>query len=339
MKILVTGGSGFLGKHILILLLEQGNKVINVDVIGSGLYHSDLTEHLIDVNNLKSFFDADIVIHCAAMVPSSKKSKTMYSVNINGTRNLLNLALEFKIKKFVFISSSAVYGIPRTNPISIKSPKIPFEIYGKSKLMAEEICKDYMKLGVPITIVRPRTILGYSRSGLFSLIFFLVQNGKKIPVIANGQNLYQFIDVDDLTNLISKVLKIQSNLDINVGGKGVYSIRDTLDGLIAYTNSNSTLINIPNPILQLIALLSKLQFLPFAPYQLKMYGESMWFDINDIDKSIEWKPQFNSIESIIKSYETFISLKKGDQTPESQLSIHSKPLTSVLLRLILKILP
>jgi nucleoside-diphosphate-sugar epimerase len=339
MKILVTGGSGFLGKQVITSLLGQGNKVVNIDVIPSGLVHQNLSEHIIDINNLDTLYNSDVVVHCAALVPASKNDKAMIHVNRNGTQNLLELSLKLKIQRFIYISSSAVFGKPDSNPVNSSSFKKPFEIYGKSKLMAEEICKEYLKLGVPISIIRPRTILGYSRSGLFSFIFLLVQQGKKIPILSNGKNYYQFIDVDDFVSLIHEVLKSDTNLEINVGAKEFSTIRSTLEGLIQHAKSESTLINVPKPILKIVTALSKARLLPFAAYQLQMYSESMWFDIDELDKSIRWAPKYTSVESIVKSYDTFIQSKKGNEYTDSQLSLHSKPINSALLRIIIRFLP
>lgn len=339
MRILVTGGSGFLGKRLIASLLSQGNDVVNVDIIPSGLAHQNLHEKLIDINNLDTLYNSDIVVHCAALVPSSKRKKAMIYVNRNGTQNLLELSLKLNVQRFIHISSSAVYGKPILNPVNSNSPKIPFEIYGKSKLMAEEICKEYLSQGVPISIIRPRTILGYSRSGLFSFIFLLIQRGKKIPVLSNGENKYQFIDVDDFVNLIHEVIKNEDNLEINVGAKEFSTIRSTLEKLIEHAKSESKLVNVPKPLLRIVTALSKVKLLPFAPYQLHMYGESMWFDINEIDKSVNWLPQYSSIESIVKSYDTFIELKKDGEPVDFQRSLHSKPINSVLLRYLIRFLP
>jgi nucleoside-diphosphate-sugar epimerase len=339
MRILVTGGSGFLGKRLIASLLSQGNDVVNVDIIPSGLAHQNLHEKLIDINNLDTLYSSDIVVHCAALVPSSKRKKAMIYVNRNGTQNLLELSLKLNVQRFIHISSSAVYGKPILNPVNSNSPKIPFEIYGKSKLMAEEICKEYLSQGVPISIIRPRTILGYSRSGLFSFIFLLIQRGKKIPVLSNGENKYQFIDVDDFVNLIHEVIKNEDNLEINVGAKEFSTIRSTLEKLIEHAKSESKLVNVPKPLLRIVTALSKVKLLPFAPYQLHMYGESMWFDINEIDKSVNWLPQYSSIESIVKSYDTFIELKKDGEPVDFQRSLHSKPINSVLLRYLIRFLP
>ena len=339
MRILVTGGSGFLGKRLIASLLSQGNDVVNVDIIPSGLAHQNLHEKLIDINNLDTLYNSDIVVHCAALVPSSKRKKAMIYVNRNGTQNLLELSLKLNVQRFIHISSSAVYGKPILNPVNSNSPKIPFEICGKSKLMAEEICKEYLSQGVPISIIRPRTILGYSRSGLFSFIFLLIQRGKKIPVLSNGENKYQFIDVDDFVNLIHEVIKNEDNLEINVGAKEFSTIRSTLEKLIEHAKSESKLVNVPKPLLRIVTALSKVKLLPFAPYQLHMYGESMWFDINEIDKSVNWLPQYSSIESIVKSYDTFIELKKDGEPVDFQRSLHSKPINSVLLRYLIRFLP
>ena len=99
------------------------------------------------------------------------------SVNYEGTSNLLRSAYERKISKIVYTSSSAVFGIPLTNPVTENTIPRPREEYGKAKYDGELVCKEYIEKGLDITIVRPRTILGHGRLGIFSILFDLVKEG------------------------------------------------------------------------------------------------------------------------------------------------------------------
>ena len=105
-----------------------------------------------------------------------------------------------------------------------EDPREPVEAYGLSKKIGEDICIDQMQ-NISIGIVRPRTVIGKERLGIFSILFEWIKNNHKVPVLNNGENLYQFIDVEDLAEAIV-LMSLSSHVgSINIGSKHL-SIRD-----------------------------------------------------------------------------------------------------------------
>ena len=159
--ILVTGGAGYIGSHLVMALLEQGKDVIVFDSLELG--HIETIETLKKYGNLKfikgnlkslddirgvfmSNKDIDSVVHFAAysqVAESVKNPQKYYYNNVYGTLNLLNAMLEFGVKKIVFSSTAATYGEPVYTPIDEKHPQNPINPYGNSKLMIERIMDDY----------------------------------------------------------------------------------------------------------------------------------------------------------------------------------------------------
>ena len=160
--ILVTGGAGYIGSHLVMALLEKGEDVIVFDSLELG--HAETIETLKKYGNLKfvkgnlknldeirgAFLvnKIDSVVHFAAysqVAESVKNPQKYYYNNVYGTLNLLNAMLEFGVKKIVFSSTAATYGEPVYTPIDEKHPQQPINPYGNSKLMVEKIMDYYDK--------------------------------------------------------------------------------------------------------------------------------------------------------------------------------------------------
>lgn len=160
--ILVTGGAGYIGSHLVMALLEKGEDVIVFDSLELG--HAETIETLKKYGNLKfvkgnlknlddirGIFlvnKIDSVVHFAAysqVAESVKNPQKYYYNNVYGTLNLLNAMLEFNVKKIVFSSTAATYGEPVYTPIDENHPQSPINPYGNTKLMVEKIMDDYDK--------------------------------------------------------------------------------------------------------------------------------------------------------------------------------------------------
>lgn len=160
--ILVTGGAGYIGSHLVMALLEKGEDVIVFDSLELG--HAETIETLKKYGNLKfvkgnlkNLDDIrgvflvnkiDSVVHFAAysqVAESVKNPQKYYYNNVYGTLNLLNAMLEFNVKKIVFSSTAATYGEPVYTPIDENHPQSPINPYGNTKLMVEKIMDDYDK--------------------------------------------------------------------------------------------------------------------------------------------------------------------------------------------------
>lgn len=158
MKILVTGGAGFIGSHLVDKLLADGHQVVMVDNLATGkreyfahhedksnfnFYEKDITEDLSDVFALE---EPEFVFHLAAL-PRVQRSidepRETHHVNVNGTFNLLQLARHFKVKRFVFASSSSVYGDQKELPLHEDMKVNPMSPYAVQKYMGEHYCRQF----------------------------------------------------------------------------------------------------------------------------------------------------------------------------------------------------
>jgi len=185
MKILLTGGCGFIGSHTAIELIDQGHTVIIVDNLSNSnegvidkikeitgtlpiFYNQNITDNL---DNVFEQHSIDAVIHFAAykaVGESVKHPLKYYRNNLLGLINLLEHVVEYKVNKFIFSSSATVYGNPTSLPLTESSPLSCLNPYGRTKLMGEEIIRDVMlsNPNLHVTILRYFNPVGAHESGL-----------------------------------------------------------------------------------------------------------------------------------------------------------------------------
>src|SRR5262245_25341288 len=200
MRYFVTGGSGFLGINLVRYLLERGHDVVSLDVLPFDYADcKDRVQGIVgDIRDRaavdRAMQGADIVVHCAAALPLYSKADII-STDIDGTRNVLQSALEAKVERVIHVSSTAVYGVPDHHPLYETDPLIGVGPYGEAKIAAEELCIEYRKQGMCIPILRPKSFVGPERLGVFALLFDWARDGRNFPLPGRGDNLYQLMDV------------------------------------------------------------------------------------------------------------------------------------------------
>ena len=176
-KVLVIGGAGYIGSHVVFRLLEKGHEVVVFDNLSTGQSVNLFDEatfvkgDISDINALEECMreNIDVVIHLAAKkaVGESMQKPDLYaSNNIIGTINILNAMVKFNVKHIVFSSSAAVYGMPLYLPIDEKHEKKPINFYGYTKSLMEDIIDWYARLkGISYIILRYFNAVGYDAKG------------------------------------------------------------------------------------------------------------------------------------------------------------------------------
>ena len=272
-SILVTGATGFIGKH---LIKKIHNYNIAVDKNGKNV---DLRIRK-DVLKMKR---ADIVIHLAAKIPAKKNySKNIFfEHNILGTLNILEYCVQKKIKKIIFVSSY-VYGKPKNNPINEKYEIKPHNTYAKSKVLSEELCKIYAeKYKIQIIILRPFNIFGdlQKDNSLISNIIKSIKNNNNITII-NKNNKRDYLFIDDLIDAIIKLIDYKCKFEIfNIGSGTSYSLENIVN---LFENKSKKKIKRKYKI-------SKENNIP-----------KIQADITKIKKEIKWNPKYTLVEGIEK---------------------------------------
>jgi 2-alkyl-3-oxoalkanoate reductase len=208
MKVLVTGGTGFSGKALVMRLLDAGHDVVALDY-KEGLNTPELRDRGARVV-IASVTDQDVVARCmegvdvvqhlaAAFRELNVPDTYYYDVNVNGTRNVLEAALAQGVKKFIYCSTCGVHGNIDHPPGGEDAPIQPADYYQRTKYEAEPIVQDYFAKGLKTVILRPAAIYGPGDPERFFMIFKRVAKGS-FPMFGSGKTYYHPLYIDNLVD-------------------------------------------------------------------------------------------------------------------------------------------
>ncbi len=251
MKAVVTGAAGFIGSHLTELLLSNEVQVLGIDNLKgakeknlSSFKNHPLFEFLkLDIRDADLieplFQGVDFVFHLAALadiVPSIENPKEYFSVNVQGTLNVLEAAKKACVKKFLYAASSSCYGIAKTYPTPESAPIQPEYPYALTKYLGEEIVMHYEKLyKLPAISLRLFNVYGprARTTGAYGAVFgvFLAQklNGKPFTVVGDGTQSRDFTYVTDVANAFYEAAKSDLSGEIfNVGSSGHYTVNELI---------------------------------------------------------------------------------------------------------------
>jgi nucleoside-diphosphate-sugar epimerase len=309
---LVTGGNGYFGRLLVERLVARGEavRVLDIDVEGAGgpgieVVHGDIR----DPARVREAVDrADVVYHNVAQVPLARDPHLLRSVNVDGTSVLLAACADAGVRKVVHTSSSAVFGIPESNPVLPTTVPKPQEAYGQAKLAAEWACLRAAAEGLDVSIVRPRTILGHGRLGIFGILFDWIADGADPIVLGDGTNRYQFVHADDLADVCVLSAGRPGPAVFNAGTDRFGTMGEALTHLCEHAGTGARVRRLPAaPAAAAMQASAFLGLSPFAPYHWLMYARSMWFDIDHVREQLDWQPRWSTDEMFAQSYDWFLA--------------------------------
>jgi UDP-glucuronate 4-epimerase len=307
MNILVTGGAGFIGSHICEKLLPKKIEVICLDNFNDCydpaikeknihdliekdnfvLYRNDILDS-IALDNIFKKHEIDLVIHLAAIAgvrPSINDASLYSEVNIKGTINLLDCCRRFNVDKFIFASSSSVYGgnqkIPFSERDNVDNPVSP---YAATKKAAELICHTYNHLfNISIFCYRFFTVYGPRQRPEMAIYKFTssILEGKKITVYGDGSSSRDYTYIDDITDVIINNIKDIKGFEIfNLGNSRPVKLLDLIRLIEVTTGKDATL-----------------EFTDFQPGDVQI----TYADISKAVKMLKYNPN-TDIESGLKKF-------------------------------------
>ncbi len=339
---LVTGGSGYFGSLLVRKLREQGCAVRVFDRVDADDRPAAVEFLQGDVRDAaavqRACAGASHVYHNVAQVPLAKDRRLFRSVNVRGTENLLSAARQAGVRKAVYTSSSAVYGVPVRNPVTEEMEPHPRESYGRAKLDGELACHRFSREGLDVTIIRPRTILGHGRLGIFQVLFEWIRQGANIPVLGSGANRYQFVHADDLAEACILAARRPGSAVYNCGTDRFGSMREVLEHLCRHAGTGSRVRGVPFwPAVAGMQLTAWIGLSPLGPYHALMYGRSMYFDIARARTELGWQPRYSNDEMFVASYEWYLA-HRDEVLRASGASHHRSAVRQGVLALIPKLL-
>ena len=296
MKILVTGGAGFIGSHIVEYLVQRGDSVTVVDNLNTGKIENlksvfkKINFAQIDIRDFKVLKNLmeniDGIFHQAAMASvqdSFRIPEKFHDVNVNGTENIFKIAKEFGIK-VVYASSSSVYGDTSILPTTESDEKRPINPYAKTKLEKDKLAEQYAKNGLKVIGLRYFNVFGPRQSkeyaGVIKLFLERIQQG--LPPLVNGDGLQirDFVYVDDVVN--ANILSMESDIDFEFFNIG--------------TGTTISILDLANIIIKFSGLKIKPIHRPALPGDVR----ATQADITKAKMMLKWKPT-TSIENWLKS--------------------------------------
>jgi UDP-glucuronate 4-epimerase len=304
-RALITGGAGFIGSHVVDLLLGEGWEVTVVDNfdpfydpqikrqnIALHLSHPNYRLVEVDIRDLEAFREYlsgeyDVIVHLAAKAgvrPSVLDPVSYYEVNVRGTLNLLELAKEWGVRQFVFASSSSVYGANPNLPWREDDPLLlPVSPYGATKLAGETLGRVYSHLyGIRFIALRIFTAYGPRQRPDLAIHKFarLMLQGKPVPIYGDGSACRDYTYIDDL------VLGIRAAMDS----------RQTLHEVINLGNHHPvSVLEMVRKLEEVLGIKAKLKFLPVPPGDVP----HTWADVEKARRLLRYKPSAPFEEGLV----------------------------------------
>jgi nucleoside-diphosphate-sugar epimerase len=250
-----------------------------------------------------------IMLNTASALPLYSKND-IYSTDIDGTRILVSAALKAGVGRFVHVSSTAVYGIPDHHPLMETDALIGVGPYGEAKILAEEECLKARKQGMCVPILRPKSFIGPERLGVFALLYDWASSGHNFPVIGNGRNRYQLLDVEDLCDAILICLKKDSvivNDTFNIGAKNFTTFREDLQAVLDRAGYGKRIIGVPAwPMIWTLRLLELLRLSPLYKWVYETACEDSFVSIEKAERVLGFVPKYSNKDALLRNYEWYL---------------------------------
>lgn len=315
MKYLITGGSGFLGINLIRYLHSRGHEIVSLDI--AEFDYPDMVNKinpvLGDIRDKdmvdKLMRDTEMVVHCAAALPLYTPEE-IFTTDVVGTGILLEAAEKYKVQRFIHISSTAVYGIPDHHPLYETDKLDGVGPYGKAKILAEEECLKFRNKGMCVPIIRPKSFIGPERLGVFALFYDWAKDGHSFPMIGNGKNRYQLLDVEDLCEVIYLCATLDDKIvsdTFNIGAKAFTTMKEDYQVVLDYAGHNKKIKGLPEtPIILTLRLLEALKLSPLYKWVYETASKDSFVSIEKAEKVLGYKPKFSNKDALLRNYKWYL---------------------------------
>lgn len=311
----MTGGAGFLGINLCRYLMARGHVVRSLDIAPFDYPERDRVDALTgDIRDpfmvAHAMAGVDVVVHAAAALPLYPRQEIL-SIGVDGTRALLERALAQGVTRFIFISSTAVYGIPVRCPLREDDPLSGVGPYGESKIGAERLCATYRDAGLAVSVLRPKTFIGPERLGVFELLYEWAFEGRSFPVLGKGANRYQLLDVEDLCEAIYLCATgepVQVDDIFNVGAARFGTMRENFQAVLDRAGHGWKVVSLPTgPIVLALKLLERLRLSPLYQWIYETAAKDSFVSIERIQSRLGFAPRYSNRDALVRNYEWYVA--------------------------------
>jgi nucleoside-diphosphate-sugar epimerase len=315
-SVLVTGGAGFLGVNLLRHLRERGYNLVSLDI--AEFTYADLKDYVrIVQGDIRNRADVDramagvqFVVHGAAALPLYRP-EDIHTTDVDGTRTVLESAVQHGVTRVVHVSSTAVYGIPDHHPIRETDALQSVGPYGAAKVEAENICVAFRERGLIVPILRPKSFVGPERLGVFALLYEWALEGRGFPLLGNGRNRYQLLDVEDLCDAIRLCLVLPAHVvndTFNIGAKEFGTIRDDYQAVLDRAGHGKRIVTVPAaPAVMALRILERLNLSPIYKWVYETVSTDSWVAIDKAERVLQFTPKYSNRDALLRNFEWYIA--------------------------------
>ncbi|MDQ2682723.1 MAG: NAD-dependent epimerase/dehydratase family protein [Chloroflexota bacterium] len=310
-RVLVTGGAGFLGINLIRYLFDRDVEVTSLDI--APFDYADVkdrvrivTGDIRDKAAVELAMDGcDAVVHCAAALPLYTP-EDIHTTDVVGTRIVLSTALERGVRRAVHISSTAVYGIPDHHPLMEDDKLDGVGPYGQAKIQAEMVALELRAQGLVVPIIRPKSFIGPERLGVFSLLYDWALDGRGFPMLGNGKNRYQLLDVEDLCSAIWICLtgpEATVNDTFNIGAAEFTTMGEDYQAVLDEAGFGKKVRGTPaTPAILALRVLEKLNVSPLYKWVYETASKDSFVSIEKAQRVLGWQPKYSNKDALLRNF-------------------------------------
>lgn len=314
LSFLITGGAGFLGINLARFLLTEGYNVASLDIADFDYPERDTVQSVLgDIRDKETvdrlMTETDVVVNCAAALPRCSKEE-IFSTDVEGLRIVLESALAHNVERVIQISSTAVYGVPDHHPLVETDPTNGVGPYGEAKVAGENLCDEYRQRGLFVSVIRPKSFVGPERLGVFSLLYNWATDGRNFPVLGNGGNRYQLLDVEDLCDAIHRCATLpgsDANDVFNIGAEDFTTMREDYQVVLDEAGHGKRIVGLPAmPAIRTLRILDRLGLSPLYPWVYETATKDSFVSINKAKTVLGWQPAYSNKDALLRNYTWYL---------------------------------
>lgn len=328
MKHILVGGDGFVGRYIARDLMKRGERVLICDINKSDIPIYPQAEHMfVDITDLAQVRTIpiepdDIVYGLAAVllhpiVKRKERHDYFFSVDFDGARHVVDVAMDKGCSKVIQFSTDMVYGrMQMPAPLPEHHPRVPIGEYADSKKAIEDYCIAKRSEGLDVSIFRPRLIIGPGRLGILTNLFKLIQRGLPVPLIGSGNNRYQMISVFDCASAaIASADRGVVNSEFNLGSTTPPRVKELLKEVIKLADSRSFLLPTPAPLVKMaLRFLDWINMPLLVPEQFEIADSDYVIDVSNLERRLDFVPRYTDRDMFLRAYSDFTEGRQSTTT-------------------------
>lgn len=317
-SLVITGGTGFLGLHacnyfsrigidvtaVDLHPFQDGDKIADVEFIRGDVRDEALMQDVTD--------GVDAVVHAASPIPTWDDYE-IWDAIVEGTQTTLQVAEENGVNRVIYVSSAAVYG-RRDRQVTESSDSNPRSLYGKAKLEAETICRQFREESLSVPVIRPQAMIGPQRLGVFQILFDWVHSGANIPLVGPGDNKYQLLHVEDMVAALDLLLSTnrdEVNMEFDAGAVDFGTMREDFQALVDYAGTGKRVFGTPAFLsIGALRVLTYFNLSPLYPSLYETADEDTYLSVEKL-RDLGWEPEYSNTEALVDTYDWYREHYRG----------------------------